>query len=520
MSIRIEIKDFQNGIADSPNSGFSNFQGMDVFSSPGYALQYPAIFDQISSDSVSMGLPKYFAYDPLNLIYYMQDDMGQVWARTSSIAWTLISGNTLTGALGQGIVVWQGYLFAFRANAIDLLLCSSTFTTPVWTNGWKNQSVTYNGTTAASSGLIDNQTFVSNFNGAKMVFSVYVTTFNRAFMMSISTVFGKVFNPSDSSTYQYLQNGSDPNIGQPVACPVAGIWITSIEQLGALLYSGTSGNLIFPWDEVSIYFSTPLVCPEIGVRSMKRINNILYISVGQRANIYYSNGSVVELFKRFPIYLYQNVANGSSSHANGFVSIPKIEAMKGRLIMCVQGFSGNNINGLYILNIETKALVMYNVMPQGGNAQPQTVIPDQTDSDAYFIGYRNNTRTAIASQNQQFNFPTDFSSFFVTGFYSLGQKLQPETVARLNIMLTSVLRANQKIRVSYRTDLSAAFSPILPQSTLDTNSGEPTPNGFEVPTGIEKAVNLEFKFEFAAEAEIGASNFSIELQKVIFYNDQ
>ena len=66
---------------------------------------------------------------------YGVDTLGQIWTNTTpggTGAWMLVSGNTLTQTNGNGIAVWQNYLFAFRNRNIDVFGPLTDLSTAAW----------------------------------------------------------------------------------------------------------------------------------------------------------------------------------------------------------------------------------------------------------------------------------------------------------------------------------------------------------------------------------------------------
>lgn len=495
---RIILSDFYQGIAASPSSGYANMQNIDVWSSPGYVRQYPELKNLITQlDGIAT--VKHFDYDVVTGYYFAQDSAGKIWAAQSAGgAWSNIAGNTITGALGNGIRVFQGYLFVLRDNAIDLLEIATTFTTPVWTNGWKNLQVTYDSVVYTPSALFDFPSFVPITASLAMFFTGYATGINRTFVYRVVIKQGKKFNPADTNTYEYNPGFIILPLNNRVTC---------LEQLDSKLYFGTNTSNTYPWDMISAVVNDPIVSPEPYIWSMKRINNILYLSAGQRGNIYYSNGSTIALFKRFPIYLFQNY--DSASHATGFIKCNKLDAMKGRLVMAMSGASGNSINGVYSLNIEDQTLVMQNSVPTGTNSQVITLIPDQNNSDGVLVSYQSNTLNGIAFPNSGFAYPDTYISKMTSQLYFVGTKHNPQSFTRLEFNLTKPLSTGQGIRISYRKNLTDNFT-IIGTFDFATIGAELSWNA---PISIEKAQNLQFLIEM--KSNTFSPNTTIELQNVI-----
>lgn len=495
---RITLYEFYKGISPSPSLGYANMQNVDVWSSPGYVRQYPELKNLITQLD-GIGIVNHFDYDVVTGYYFAQDNAGKIWAcQNAGGAWSLISGNTLTGALGNGIRVFQNYLFVFRNNAIDLLEISTTFTTPVWTNGWQNMQVTYDSVVYTPSALNNFPSFVPITASLSLFFTGYATGLNRTFVYQIVVKQGKKFDPALTSTYSYNPGFIILPLNNRVTC---------IEQLGSYLYFGTNTANTYPWDMFSAIVNDPIVSPEPYIWSMKRINNILYLSAGQRGNIYYSNGSSIALFKRFPIYLFQNY--NSSSHANGFIQCNKIDAMKGRLVMAMSGASGNSINGVYLMDIEEKTIVMQSSVPTGTKSQIVTLIPDQSDSDGVLVSYQNNTLNGIAYPNNGFAYPDTYISKFISPLYFVGTKNNPQAFTRLEFNLTKPLTTGQGIRISYRKNLIDNFT-IIGTFDFATIGSELSWNS---PISIEKAQNIQVLVEL--KSNTSSTNTTIELQNVM-----
>jgi len=62
--------------------------------------------------SVNMATIKHFAKDPNTGKIFALDSSGRLWFTDSGVssAFHLLDGNTLTGALGQGLAVWKNYV--------------------------------------------------------------------------------------------------------------------------------------------------------------------------------------------------------------------------------------------------------------------------------------------------------------------------------------------------------------------------------------------------------------------------
>ena len=265
--------------------------------------------------STTIGIINATAKDERTGFIYAIDSNNRVWCNSPSSAggnkWTLIPGNTLTSGAGNGIAVWQNYVFAFRGAKIDVFGPANDWTTAAWTNDWQTMN-----SPSGYSGL--HKTFVASNN------TLYWTDFtnnssagqNPGYVGSLGLNGGGNFTPNASASvgnYIYNYRALDlPDNEQPVA----------LNELNGYLAIGTNiagftVSKLYYWDTVSPSFQNPLIVPEAPIYEIVNANNIIYVFCGWRGRVYKTNlASIAEAFK-IPDHLYY-----PASSVTGYEGLP------------------------------------------------------------------------------------------------------------------------------------------------------------------------------------------------------
>src|SRR3990167_5137589 len=112
------FKDFQRGIADSSLLGYADMRNVLIDEVPG-GVSCALVATKESATTIG-DLVQWIVQDPATADLFAQDLDGKVYTSTDDgDSWSLVSGNTLPTANtgGQGMAVWEGYLFVARPTA-------------------------------------------------------------------------------------------------------------------------------------------------------------------------------------------------------------------------------------------------------------------------------------------------------------------------------------------------------------------------------------------------------------------
>ena len=203
----------------------------------------------VTFSTYNIGTPVYFARDEVRQTYYMQDTLGQVWSNQKLTAtnhyWTYTgnSGSSDTG--GYGLIYYNGYLFAFRSQTIDVYNLS----TNGWAFGWNPNNGTTNNSSSAFHLKIQGNHSGSWMPDGTMYFldGGWVQTI----FQTLTQIVAGAFNPFSTSTYTYTNY--QLTFIDALQC---------MTFLGSTLLLGGTKNIIYVWDRVSQTSSNFVLLPE------------------------------------------------------------------------------------------------------------------------------------------------------------------------------------------------------------------------------------------------------------------
>lgn len=433
----------------------------------------------ITLSTLNMGTPNSYV-SGLGITFFA-DSNGNVWFDTSGRV-LLLYGNTTTNGSGKGLAIFitsdasKRYLFVYRNQYVDVCDVTSTTTIndPVGNSSWTSQFATMNtsgGTAARHDALLGQDNIVYACDGR--------------YLNSFQEIPGKVFLPSDSTTYTYNTKALTLPANDTGQC---------LEQLGvSLLVGGASTNFIYPWDRSSPSFDLPLWCPEIGVYGMKNIGQNVYIQNGTRGIVYKTNGYFVEEHRKIPEWLLQ----GTSGAAN-LVTWGGIGAKNGALIVGLTAQNTANA-GVYLLYVDGR--VILENTPAAGAALP-TVLSSSA-SEFYYIGSPGTID--LISGNRW----TSFGAVFQSQLYKPGTKIKPAKYSSLEVYLDQPGAAGQAVRVSWRPGNSGSWTTLATYTTDGTVASFVTQE-----IGLINIENIQVQAELSG-APSGASGLRLLYVKLI-----
>lgn len=396
-------------------------------------------------------------------IQFFFDSNGNVWFDSSGRV-LLLLGNTTTNSSGKGLAAFTVsdgsavYLFVYRNQYVDVcnVTTSADLNDPVGNSAWTSQFATMN---TAGGSSVRHDALLGQDNIIYACDSRYVNSFQE--------VPGKVFSPSDATTYTYNTKALTLPANDTAQC---------LEELGVdLLVGGGSTNLIYPWDRTSPSFLIPYRCPEIGVYGMKNVGNTVYILNGTRGIVYQTTGYLITELRKIPEYLL-----GSTFGAANLVTWGGIAAKNGALIV---GLTAQNATyaGVYMLYPDGRVLLENT--PTAGAALPTAL--SSSSSEFYYlcspgaIDFISGSRWA------------SFGTVLQSQLYNVGGKVNKATYSIMELYLDQPGAANQQIRVSYRTSTSGSWT------ILDTYTTDGASTSFDTDIGLENLENIQVQAELS-----------------------
>lgn len=408
-------------------------------------------------------------------VQYFLDSNGRVWfSNTVGGTAYLLLGNTLTQASGMGLATFtnsdgsKNFLFVYRNSQVDV--CDVTtqvkrydpIGTSSWTNSWKSMS-SANGYGGSHQALVGYDNILYSCDGR--------------YIDAMQEVPGKVFSPSDSTTY----------IWNPTALTLPQNDIAScIEQLGVnLLVGGASTQFIYPWDRTSPSFDLPLLCPEVSVYGMKNIGNRVWILNGNRGIVYSTTGYSVDPVRKIPETLLQGSVGVSNVITWGGV------ASKNGAFMF--GFTSQSGNGGIMMVYPDGRLVWENTPSQG---MQRVKCFSASSGEFYYSGYAGGVDYISGQRYQSLG-----QSIAWSRLYNVGNHFEKTTFSILEVQLDQPGVAGGQVRVSYRGSSSGAFT------TLATYTLDGTTTSFDSDIGLIDIENIQIQVE-VSEGTNGPSGSS------------
>lgn len=487
------ISGWENGIGDSPYVGHQMLQNMNVSYETGGA--YLNIKRNNSTYAVSgpTNHPTYIVQDqrfPKNL--YAVDLAGVVWQSTNGgISWAVVASSPTTGAQGNGIAVWNGYLIVARNGFLDAIQAGSSGTTGAWTSGFA--TITNDANALANHFLlIANDTRLYMCNGTAIASLTQITTFNPGS--------GGTFSYNDTALvlpFQYYNN------------TIA----TGMCELGNNLLVA-AGNYIYPWDKNSPSYNLPIPFPE-PVYKIYNIDNYVYcfagISTGLdynlqgRGNIYLYNGYRPTLFKKIPDLSGSYISGDAQRWFIGGVTTYYKKLLFGVRSASTVAPSGA-FNGVYSLDTDTAVLNFEYTDSQGtGLGTSLTTALCMTYGISDLTVPIQSFSSGWTDNNGNFGFGiTDSSgnpyttSTIITDLIPVGTNLQQKTFGQIEFKFNQPFMSGDTISAYIRGSLSSSFSNAVIVNNYTSSGSDGV--SFIYPTPIQNLQWLQIQLVLGSVA--------------------
>ena len=425
--------------------GYGDVRQLDIFTLPGVA-KLNNLTAKKSSTTV-VGRVNWMVKNPATPAeVYALDADGKVYKSTDSGAtWALMTGFT-AGGHGNGLAIWKNYLIVARDAFLDV--CGDGTATGIananWTNSWK----------AIDSDVLWHPMLVSKndnmlYGGAgKYVFSLEELT---------------TFVPATAASFTFTAQALDLPPNYRIKC---------IEELGNNLMCGTwqGTNVydlriadIFPWDRSAVSFGQPITLNEFGVHAMLNTGNSLIVLAGIDGQVYICDGVSAVPTAQIP----QSIADISNNKYIDFYPGAICNWKKKVYFGVSSGGTATTIAGMgvYSLTRTSKGNILVNehLISTGSdgsttNVKIGSLLPVTRDN--LLIGWVDDTTEGIDNITTS-SFVTTYGGFFTSPMYRIGSSNHTRKFQEVEINLARPLRANEGIKLSYRSNLTSSFTDFL-----------------------------------------------------------
>lgn len=418
---------------------------------------------------------------------FMLDASGRLWSDvvrtsggtggiTSTSSWTY-AGNTVSptysDANGNGLVYWRtanatttgdwdGWLFIFRDGAIDYMqvnqVNNGNASTAIgnggtFTYGWNPVS----GATGQSNYLIGrNVTACPHYAIMAPDGRLYFTdryNIQKLFQTDISTPVS--FLPGTPSTYTYTTYNLLPiqDVG------------TCLSPLGTTMLIGGRFNQAYNWDRTSNLVTNPVLLPESYVARIVTINTNAYIFCGNRGNIYITNGSQANFYKKVPDHISGTV---QPYFTWGDVTYQKKRLYFGVYAVDNSGTALSGYGGVWTIDTETNAMWLSNQLSYGsygGYATALFPIPPlpvfssglatQPAGVGLLIGWNNSSTYGLDST---ISTPyTGGQSYVISDAIPIGTAIQPITPQQVEWKTAVPLVSGESVQILISPGLNSSY---------------------------------------------------------------
>lgn len=434
------IKDFKIGIGPSPHQGFGDLRMLDTQTRPGIARIQNST--EKKSGTTVTELPTFSVVNPNNTNQlFVIDSAGTLYQSTDKgNTWAILAGHT-SGAGATGLAIWNDWLFYIGQTQVDVYGPLSGAS--AWTNNFKAVGTTarYHPTLVS---INDSKLYVGS--------SEHVSSFEEL----------TTFDPATPGSFTFT----------PIALDLLDEFdVTALAELGNNLMIGTTyqqnntdnglqpDGVLFSWDRVSPSFGTPMVMNEKGISQMITIDNVLFIQAGLDGSYYKSNGVQYVKIGQLPNYLVNTDAGRYLEN--------RPDAMvqyKERLFFGIgPGATGTDIGGMGVWSIDTinNALVYEHAISTGNMGDTSavtigTLLP--LAEKRILIGWKDGATSGIdITGTARYQ---NYQAYFDSPYYQVGTPLIKKEFSQLEFQLVQPLSTGQGVQISYRTDLSAAYTLI------------------------------------------------------------
>lgn len=414
-------------------------------------------------NSSSRGVPR--------LATYLVDTKNQVWLLIPPGSFTgtlgLFQANTIVYAGNinsptsglNSICVWSGYLFLFMTNRTDIWHINiSTAPASTWTSSWGGLTLT--------EGIVSLDAIAAQDN------AIYACNGNT--IASLLENAGSTFDPATPGTYTANTAALALPDGEKAAC---------LAELGTNLMIGGTRSVIYPWDRVSTSFSYPLIVPERYISKIVSTNSNAYIFAGNRGRIYVTNGANVDLYKKIPdyvsgvvqpYYLFNGPGQASATTANGVTPYGAAIYWRNQLYFTFtstdnDGISLTTTTALWAIDVASGAMRVVSKMSYNTySGTIPVIVPNMATfspgGEGLFCGWTdaNGTPGIDASVSTPY---TNYETYIDLDMIPVATYIDPFSPSQIEWKTSAPLVSGEAVRLSYRTNITEAFTVIGTSST-------------------------------------------------------
>lgn len=242
---------------------------------------------------------------------------------------------------------------------------------------------------------------------------------------------------------------------------------TCLAEIGNQVLIGGTGNVLYPWDQISVTPSNLIFMPENNTSAVITVNNNVFIFTGQKGNIYITSGSSVSLVTSVPDYC-AGIAGSPSTYIEPYFRWGGAMYLKGRVwfsILDQTAAKAGNCGGIwsFVPNQDGISLRLENQSSYGTyNGYAKVLLPSQQQmaiGPQYWTGWD----SSISSVTYGIDFSdviTTPSAVIETDLIPTGTMLNKKTWRQVEYKLSTPLAVGESVAVAYRQNSTDAYTSV------------------------------------------------------------
>lgn len=254
-------------------------------------------------------------------------------------------------------------------------------------------------------------------------------------------------------------------------------------EIGDTIIVGTSGDTLYPWNQIDPRFGPIISLPERNTASLVNANNMAYAFVGNKGNIYITNGTVASLVIKVPDYC-AGIPGTASTYIEPYFSWGGSAYIRGRIYFSILDQTATKVGNcggiwsfvptqnFYVGQDTGLALRLENQNSYGTYSGVAPVIIASQTQNAIAPQYWTGWYSDISSPT----YGIDFTATTPVGTTVIDLDIvetgtilgdQKQTFQNFEYKLAAPLAAGESIAINYRVTAAAAWASA---GTVNTES--------------------------------------------------
>ena len=314
-----------------------------------------------------------------------------------------------------------------------------------WSYGWTTPNSIANTGKTKRSVLVGEDDILYYFNNAQTI-------------GSISETAGDTLDLDDSTSFTNNVNALDLPVAEANANMI-------ISELGTNLIVGGNNGKLYPWDRISSSFYFPILLPERNIQHIVSVNNGVYIFAGNRGNIYYTNGSTVELFRKIPDHITGKI--------NPYLTINYATADRNQLYFSITATENDataigDMDGVWAIDFLSNSFRHILEASHGTDGEvsliAENVLSETPAGIGLYLGWESSTSTYGIDKGSS-NPYSGGETIIDSDIIPFGTNRNQRTIGHIEFKLGKPLVSGESVELQQRSNLNDSFTTIFTHST-------------------------------------------------------